>query len=326
MKKQQISDFVEEMEKYKRNFIAYNKISNKSINTINTYENCLNSFLEYCYENNGELSFDNLQKSNITDYFIWLDELYIKKHKKKSIIVNNGVSISTKINYLTILKIFFKYITENNNKLLDLENILYNYKIKNKKSNKLDNFMKESERERILDFINEMIKNNRYKDYRNSLLIKLMLKSGLRISEVLNLKFSDFQLSEDNEFYDINILAKGGEYQTAYILKDYVFDEFMYLLKHSSSQNYIFTDGVNNKPITRQNVYALLKRIYRKCGIMTKQGCHILRHSFAMNLVEKNTNLGVIQTALRHKKIQTTMIYAQANGDMVKKEMKRVCE
>ena len=43
-----------------------------------------------------------------------------------------------------------------------------------------------------------------------------------------------------------------------------------------------------------------------------------------MNMVEKNTNLGVIQKALRHKKIQTTMIYADATGDMVKKEMRRI--
>ena len=43
-----------------------------------------------------------------------------------------------------------------------------------------------------------------------------------------------------------------------------------------------------------------------------------------MNMVEKNTNLGVIQKALRHKKIQTTMIYADATGDMVKKEMMRI--
>ena len=43
-----------------------------------------------------------------------------------------------------------------------------------------------------------------------------------------------------------------------------------------------------------------------------------------MNMVEKNTNLGVIQKALRHKKIQTTMVYADATGDMVKKEMKRI--
>ena len=53
-------------------------------------------------------------------------------------------------------------------------------------------------------------------------------------------------------------------------------------------------------------------------------GCHILRHSFAMNMVEKNTNLGVIQKALRHKKIQTTMIYADATGDMVKKEVRQI--
>ena len=188
--------------------------------------------------------------------------------------------------------------------------------------------MKESERDKILDYVeNRLVKKPEYrynKNYRDSLLIKLMLKSGLRISEALNLKFSDFQESNDGEFYDINILAKGGECQTAYIAKSYIKADFERLLSINLPENYIFTSGCSDKPISRQNVYSLLARIYRKCGIVNKRGCHILRHSFAMNMVEKNTNLGVIQKALRHKKIQTTMIYADATGDMVKKEMKRV--
>ena len=214
--------------------------------------------------------------------------------------------------------------------LIDLEKILDNYKIAKKKTSKLENFMKESERDKILDYIeNRLVKKPEYrynKNYRDSLLIKLMLKSGLRISEALNLSFSDFQESDDGEFYDINILAKGGEYQTAYIAKSYIKADFERLLSINLPENYIFTSGCSDKPISRQNVYSLLARIYRKCGIINKRGCHILRHSFAMNMVEKNTNLGVIQKALRHKKIQTTMIYADATGDMVKKELKRIAK
>ncbi|WP_188116123.1 tyrosine-type recombinase/integrase [Campylobacter concisus] len=188
--------------------------------------------------------------------------------------------------------------------------------------------MKEGERDKILDYIeNKLVKKPEYryiKNYRNSLLIKLMLKSGLRISEALNLKFCDFQESDDGEFYDINILAKGGEYQTAYIPKSHIEDDFERLSSIYPPESYIFTNKNGDKPISRQCVYTLLERIYRKCGIVNKRGCHILRHSFAMNMVEKNTNLGVIQKALRHKKIQTTMIYADATGDMVKKEMRRI--
>ena len=327
MKNNEKLDFADEMEKYKESFISYNKIADKSINTINTYKNCLDGFVEFCYENNDVITFNNLSQKHITDYFIWLDELYKKKQKKKAINKSKSISSSTKLSYLTILKIFFKYITNNNDMLIDLEKILDNYKIAKKKTSKLENFMKESERDKILDYIeNRLVKKPEYrynKNYRDSLLIKLMLKSGLRISEALNLKFSDFQESDDGEFYDINILAKGGEYQTAYISKSYIESEFTYLLERSDIDNYIFTGGLENKPISRQNAYSLLARIYRKCGIINKRGCHILRHSFAMNMVEKNTNLGVIQKALRHKKIQTTMIYADATGDMVKKEMKR---
>ena len=328
MKNNEKLDFADEMANYRDSFISYNKIADKSINTINTYKNCLDGFVEFCYENNDVISFNNLSQKHITDYFIWLDDLYRKKQNRKSFTRVKSISSSTKISYLTILKIFFKYITNNNDKLIDLEKILDNYKIAKKKTSKLENFMKESERDKILDYVeNRLVKKPEYrynKNYRDSLLIKLMLKSGLRISEALNLKFCDFQESDDGEFYDINILAKGGEYQTAYIPKSHIKADFERLLSINLPENYIFTSGCSDKPISRQNVYSLLARIYRKCGIVNKRGCHILRHSFAMNMVEKNTNLGVIQKALRHKKIQTTMIYADATGDMVKKEMRRI--
>ncbi|MFL1706610.1 tyrosine-type recombinase/integrase [Campylobacter sp. MOP7] len=317
-------DFADEMSMYRDNFISYNNIADKSINTINTYKNCLDSFVEFCYENNDELSFKTLQQKDITNYFIYLDNLYKKKQHNTTQNKKKSISTSTKAHYITILKIFFKYITNNNHNFIDLEKILSTYKITKKKQHKFENFMTREERDKILLFLAQALnKNKNFKNMRNSLLIKLMLQSGLRISEALSLKFSDFSKSDDGEFYDITILAKGGEYQTAFIASDLI-DRELHFLFSSKIGDYIFTNGVNDTPITRQNAYELLARIYRKCGIVGKRGCHILRHSFAMNFVEKNTNLGIIQKALRHKKIQTTMIYADPTSEMVKKEMKRI--
>lgn len=328
MKSDEEIEFANEMADYLDSFISYNKIANKSANTINTYRNCLNGFIEFCYENNESISFKNFSQKYITDYFLWLEASFRKRCRKNSRNEDQGLSSSTKLNYLTILKIFFKFIAKNSEKFADLDKTLESYKISKKKTNKFENFMKESERDKILDYVeNKLVKKYEYrynKNFRNSLLIKLMLKSGLRISEALNLRFCDFQESDDREFYDIKILAKGGEYQTAYISKSYIKADFERLSSINSPKNFVFTNGYSDKPISRQSVYVLLASIYRRCGIENKRGCHILRHSFAMNMVENNTNLGVIQKALRHKNIQTTMIYADATGDMVKKEMKRI--
>ena len=137
MKIEKKTDFADEMANYRDSFISYNKISDKSINTINTYKNCLDGFIEFCYENNDTITFNNLSQRHITDYFIWLDELNKKKQRKKTINKYKGISSSTKLSYLTIIKVFFKYITKNNENLIDLERILDNYKIAKKKSVKL---------------------------------------------------------------------------------------------------------------------------------------------------------------------------------------------
>lgn len=72
----------------------------------------------------------------------------------------------------------------------------------------------------------------------------------------------------------------------------------------------------------RQTAYNVLKNIYSRVGLSVS-GCHILRHSFAMELMHKDVNLGIIQKALRHKRINTTMIYADASPDMIKDALKK---
>lgn len=303
-------DLVDTMLLWKNEFINYEVALNKSKNTISTYNDRLNGFIEFCHTINDDRNIDTLKQMDIIKFFSWLDSITIKK-------------ATTKQSYLQVLKVFFNFISKNNDDLYLFDFLFDNFKIKVTNSKKLqNNYMNDKERKNILTFINYNLKKQpNFKNFRNSLLIKLLMLAGLRISEALNLKLSDFQLNA--EFYEISILGKGGNFQSAFIDKSVIEKEINYFDRNFDLNNFIFISKINDKfPFSRNYAYLVLKRIYAKCGIFNKTGCHILRHSFAMNLLEHNVNIGVIQKALRHKKIQTTMIYADANDEMVKKAVK----
>ena len=103
--------------------------------------------------------------------------------------------------------------------------------------------------DKILEYLQQTIKNNNnYKNNRNSLLVKLLFGAGLRISEALNLKLIDFTTSDTNdEFYELSIIAKGGERQKAYILKSLIEKELSYISQKRSVSDYVFLTSHNTQ-------------------------------------------------------------------------------
>ena len=142
-----------------------------------------------------------------------------------------------------------------------------------------------------------------------------MLFSGLRISEALNLKFSDLQY--DGDIVKINILAKGGYYQKAVIAFKIIEHEINSL--ENDNNEYIFITKTGKK-LTRQESYKILNTLFRKLNIK-KTGCHILRHTLAINLVKQNVNITTIKDILRHSSLNETQIYAKAQQTDIQKTM-----
>lgn len=290
-------------------FIRELESLNFSKNTILTYNQQLLVFSDFCEEISDEVGLKNIKQMHISYFFAWLEARIQPKN-------------ATKASYYRTLKSFFNFITKNNDDLIDFDYLFKNLSLKLKKGeNKEIKFINSADMDKIFKFLQESIKkNNNYKNNRNSLLVKLLFGAGLRISEALNLKVKDFTTNNANdEFYALNITAKGGERQKAYILKILMHDELCYISQKLSLDDYIFLTS-HNTQLKRQTAYVNLKRIYKKAGIF-KEGCHILRHSFAMDLMAKDINLGVIQKALRHKNINTTMIYADGTSEMIKEAL-----
>ncbi len=154
---------------------------------------------------------------------------------------------------------------------------------------------------------------------RNKAMIELLYASGLRVSELLDLKISDIHM---NMGY-IDVIGKGNKerivpigYEAIDSMRKYIIDARPELCKIKS--DFLFVNYQGN-PISRQGFFKVLKTQAKEAGITKEISPHKLRHSFATHLLENGVDLRMIQELLGHEDISTTQIYTQINAERLKK-------
>lgn len=311
--------FADTIEFWKKAFLENLSALNYSQNTISSYSSRLDKFMEFCLEREDELSIKDLKQAVFLSFFGWLDKNVVF-FNKRSKISEKSAKNSTKLHYMTILRVFFKFISKNNDDLMDFDYLFDGFRIKDKNSNKKNiKHLNSGEVVKLLSFLEKKReKNCSYISNRNSLLIKLQLYAGLRVSEALNLFGIDF--IENDGFYKIIIhQAKGGLEQVAFIRSNLIENELKYLVEIVGHNSFLFITRAGNQ-LSREQAYILITRVFKNCGIK-QSGCHVLRHTFAMMMLSHNTNLSIIQKAMRHSHIKSTVIYADATDDMIKENL-----
>ena len=151
--------------------------------------------------------------------------------------------------------------------------------------------------------------------YRNKAMLELMYATGLRVSELVNLKVQDVDLDMDL----VRVMGKGskeriipiGDY-ALYYLKIYIDDYRNNMLKKEYC-DYLFLNN-HGKQITRQGFFKILKEIAYIKGINKEISPHTLRHSFATHLLNNGADLRSIQELLGHSDISTTQIYTHVSN------------
>lgn len=171
--------------------------------------------------------------------------------------------------------------------------------------------------------MNELLNENYYQGndgIRNLTMIELMYASGLRVSELVNLKIKDLHL--DAGF--VVILGKGSKERVVPMgqaamdrLKFYLEEIRAHFIKNHKS-NFVFLSR-SGKNMPRQSFWNILKKQGIKAGIsMSKLSPHKLRHSFATHLLEGGADLRSVQMMLGHSDISTTQIYTKVSGQHLK--------
>jgi len=187
---------------------------------------------------------------------------------------------------------------------------------------KLPNVLSEDEQDKLLSQ-----PNPRYiTGQRNHLLLKLMLDTGLRLSETTGLKWKDLNLmsgqlkvvegkgAKDRILWlpeeDLELLQNWKKRQTE---------------KAGEALKYVFTAMSKNKigrKLDNRYVQDMVKRYAKKAKIDKNVSPHTLRHSFASDLLRQTKNIRMVQKALGHNQLNTTMIYTHIVDDELESELK----
>lgn len=146
---------------------------------------------------------------------------------------------------------------------------------------------------------------------KSRLVISLLYSSGLRVSELVNLKVEDLNLPENTGWVRRGKGAKDRLFSLSNTLGT---DITEYL--QGRENKFVFS---KEKPLTTRNIQKIIAGTKRRAQINKKVTPHTLRHSFATHLLEQGTDIRVIQTMLGHSSLNTTQVYTHVSSDQIKK-------
>ena len=282
--------------KYIDKYLEYLKVVKKySDKTIISYYDDLilyNEFLGNKFINILDISYDTVK-----EYMKYLYSLNIGKS-----------SISRK---LSSIRGLYNYLLRE-----DLVKDNYFNKISNpKKDNYLPKFLKDDELNKLFSVCKYDIAINQ----RNSVIIELLYATGIRVSELVNIRLSDIDLNERI----IKVLGKGSKERivifnnhTKKAIDIYLNDGYHIFNKVNSGYLILNKDG--NK-LSERYVRNIINKLVINAGLDIKISPHTFRHTFATDMLEDGSDLMTVKELLGHESLNTTSIYTHVTNEQIRK-------
>ena len=268
---------------YLEDFINYIKSEKRfSKHTITSYETDLNQFFNFI-----QLECQITKPQDVSFKLIrnWISSLL--ENNLKSTSVNRKISS---------LKSYYKFLLVSNyvdtNPTLKL--------ISPKSSKRLPVFVEKDNMDSLFD---KDFFEDSYEGKRDKLIIELFYFTGMRLSELINIKTSDI----DKVNSQIKVIGKRNKERlipiTFNTLKD--INEF---INFYEIENFLFTEG-NGKKLYSKKVYRIVNKYLAKISSIKKKSPHVLRHSFATHMLNNGADINAIKEILGHANLSATQIY-----------------
>ena len=284
-------------ERYIKQFVAYLKIEKGlAENSIFAYQRDVAKLLSYCEGQNKELT--DLQYADLNQFVGMLYHL--------------AMSPRSQARNISGIKQFFGFLLMEDIIKVDPSESLELPKL----GRKLPEVLSIEEIDQMIDAIDL----SKPEGHRNKAILETLYSCGLRVSELVNLKFGDLYF--DDGF--IRVIGKGNK-QRIVPVSPSVEKEINFYKEHTrnhlnvrkDSENVVFLNRRGAK-LTREMIFTIIKNLSKEIGLTKNVSPHTFRHSFATHLLEGGANLRAIQEMLGHESITTTEIYTHLDQSFLR--------
>lgn len=287
------------VEAYIKGFRAYLKLEKSlAANSIDAYLEDVRKFFRYMETGGHTGGLENITLKHLQEFTAFIYEM--------------GLSAASQARILSGIRAFFKYlrlediIRENPAELLEMP----------KQKRKLPEVLSIQEIESMIDSIDLSKPEGR----RNRAAVEVLYGCGLRVSELCNLKISNFYKNDGF----LKVLGKGSKERFVPIggqalkqLELYITHDRMQLQAAKGFEDAVFLNRTG-KSFSRVYVFLVIKELAAKVGIHKNISPHTMRHSFATHMVEGGADLRAVQDMLGHASITTTEIYTHLDREYLR--------
>lgn len=282
-----------------RGYMRYLKLErNYSANTLDAYKHDLEKLLRF-------LSYADKSILEVT-----LDDL----HSFVATLHDLGVAPRSQCRILSGVRSFYRYLV--------IDGYLTNDPTELLDSPQIGDHLPEVLTVDEVDQLEASIDLSKWEGQRNRAIIEVLFSCGLRVSELVSLRFSDLYIEEEY----LRIMGKGSKERLVPISRRALRELSMWFLDRNvmtikpGEEDYVFLNR-RGCHLTRVMIFTMIKRQAAEAGIKKTISPHTLRHSFATALLEGGADLRVIQALLGHESISTTEIYTHIDTTMLRQEI-----
>ena len=282
-------------------FLEYLSLEKKySVHTIKAYKRDLISFQNFCIESYQQEKISDINYSQIRS---WIVDLVESKVSNRS--VNRKISS---------LKSFYKYLQKI--KIIQNNPLTSHKALKTSKKIQVPFSIKE-----VNEVLSNIVTEDSFESTRNKLIVALFYSTGMRRTELIQLKMNSINFSEKQ----LKVIGKRNKERLLPLLPSVLKSMHNYIKQRDlidTSEDYLFLTSKGNK-LYETLVYRIINNYFSNVSSKLKKSPHILRHSFASHMLNEGADLNSVKELLGHSSLASTQVYTHNSLEQLKKVYKQ---
>lgn len=258
-----------------KNFIQEMNRRNYTKNTIDNYVSCLNVFFSTVKKDHPK----NINESDIKEF------------------LSSCIKVNTQRNYQAAIKKFYEICLNQKNKF---RNIPYA-----RSEKKLPIVLSKDEIQKMFDVCDNL---------KHKLILSILYACGLRVSELINLRWSNI----DRSRMIINVVQGKGNKDRQVMLPQNLLTLLEKYYREYRPKEYVL-NGQNSLQYSDRSILQVVKQLAEKAEISKRVYTHLMRHCSFTHLCESGTDINLIQKIAGHNNVKTTMIYTHISDSLISK-------